>query len=163
LHPMKPAGTREFNYALRAVVRLADAKTRVTAADIADSTNIPVGTLRHILDTLRRANLVSAQPSRRGGFLLARPSDQITVLDVIEAFEGSLEVSECPFGYGPCIQARQCAVHATWESAWRALRGQLACCTVAGLAKQKFGVVPANTLDDLKNAPTQTHKPTRAR
>jgi Rrf2 family iron-sulfur cluster assembly transcriptional regulator len=159
---MKPTGTRELNYALRAMVRLADAKTRVTAADIANSTNIPPGTLRHILDRLRRAHLVSAQPSRQGGFLLARPSDQITVLDVVEAFEGSLEVSECPFGHGPCIQAGQCAMHSTWESAWRALRGQLACCTVAGLADQKFGVVPANTLHDLITSPTQTQTTIRA-
>lgn len=150
---MRPAGTREFDYGLRTMMQLASVGARVKAADIAGAGRIPEGTLRHVLQQLQRANLISALPSRTGGFTLARPPEQITVLDVAEALEGPLRVSECVFGLGPCAQADQCAVHRTWAAAWSAMRGELACATIADLVSGGGGGDPSSRGTDSPVAP----------
>lgn len=142
---MRPTAARELEYALRALVLLATVDERTRAADIARSCGIPPGTLRHVLDTLQRGTLVSAQPSRNGGYTLSRAASLITVLEVIEALEGPLEVSDCVFGLGKCVHVDRCALHATWESAWQAMSGRLACSTIADLVAHDAGQGPPVT------------------
>lgn len=86
-------------YALRAVVCMAeDPQTSKTAQHIAKITKVPVGYLSKILQQLARAGLARAQRGPNGGFVLSRPIDQITILDVINVIEPIQRIEQCPLG-----------------------------------------------------------------
>jgi Rrf2 family protein len=80
-------------YACRAVVELArreHAEEPVTAQTIAEHRSIPEKYLVHILLQLKRAGLVRSVRGAQGGYLLAKPADTVTLLDVIEAIDGPI-------------------------------------------------------------------------
>jgi Rrf2 family protein len=79
------------DYAVRAALELAAAEGEpVKGERLADAQDIPLQFLEHILLELKHARLVQARRGARGGYWLARPSDEITVADVIRAVEGPL-------------------------------------------------------------------------
>jgi Rrf2 family protein len=84
--------TAKADYAVRAAVELAAAATcePVKADHIAEAQKIPLNFLENILAELRRAGIVESRRGAAGGYLLARPPEEISVADVIRAVEGPL-------------------------------------------------------------------------
>jgi Rrf2 family protein len=82
--------TAKADYAVRAAVELAAAGDMVTADQIAQAQSIPVNFLENILRDLRRAGLIESRRGQSGGYLLARPAEEISIADVIRAVEGPL-------------------------------------------------------------------------
>jgi Rrf2 family protein len=83
--------TAKADYAVRAAVELAAAGTRtLTADEIAQAAGIPINFLENILAELRRGGIVQSRRGAAGGYLLARPADEIALADVIRAVEGPL-------------------------------------------------------------------------
>jgi Rrf2 family protein len=80
------------DYAVRAGVELAAAPDErpVKAERIANAQGIPLNFLENILGELRHAGIVRSQRGAEGGFMLARPPDQVTVADIMRAVEGPL-------------------------------------------------------------------------
>ncbi len=77
-------------YGLRAVVSLAAhyGKGPLQAREIASSQGVPVRYLELLLSQLRRARLVEATRGKNGGYILSKKPSEITVWDVVTAFEG---------------------------------------------------------------------------
>ncbi len=86
-------------YALRAVVCLADrgGKPMVTP-EIAAVTRAPAGYLSKVLQMLGRGGIVRSQRGLHGGFVLARPAADLTVLEVINAVDPVKRIHTCPLG-----------------------------------------------------------------
>lgn len=81
------------DYACRAMVELAkqhDPEGPVTAMYIAEARGIPDKYLVHILLQLKRAKLLTSVRGAQGGYLLGRPPDQITLLDIVQAIDGPI-------------------------------------------------------------------------
>ncbi len=80
--------SQTVEYALRAVVWLAQhpAAPRTTQ-QIAEATGVSASYLAKVLQSLARAGIVTGQRGLHGGFTLARPADELTVLDVADAAE----------------------------------------------------------------------------
>jgi Rrf2 family protein len=80
------------DYALRAAIELAalDADGPVKGEAIASAQDIPLRFLENILGDLRNAGVVESRRGVEGGYLLARPADQIALADVIRAVDGPL-------------------------------------------------------------------------
>jgi Rrf2 family protein len=79
------------DYAVRAAVELAAAGDEpVKGEALADSQNIPLQFLEHILLELKHARIVRARRGAKGGYWLAKPADEVTLADVIRAVEGPL-------------------------------------------------------------------------
>ena len=80
------------DYAVRALIEVARSEggSSVTADEVAEAQEIPRGFLLAILADLRRADIVRSQRGKAGGWLLARPTTDITVADVIRAVDGPL-------------------------------------------------------------------------
>jgi Rrf2 family protein len=122
--------TRRGDYVLRAATSLAGAwdgagtyrKTR----DIAEDMALPLSYTPQILGLLARARLAESKAGPTGGHRLARPPEDISVLEVIEAAEGPLTVERCPMRGGPCRWDEACAFHPTWSTATEAMRASLA-------------------------------------
>lgn len=87
-------------YALRAVVWLGNCPDgSLTSQEIADAANIPPRYASKVLQALGRAGLVHSQRGLHGGFWLARPTDELSVLDVICAVD-PIRRSVHPHGNG---------------------------------------------------------------
>jgi Rrf2 family transcriptional regulator, cysteine metabolism repressor len=84
-------------YGVRVMVELArrSGEGPVPLAEIAADDGLPLAYLEHLVARLRRAGLVDSRRGSRGGYLLARPSTDITMAEVVEALEGSIAPIEC--------------------------------------------------------------------
>lgn len=112
------------DYGLRALVDLAqhfDGGTPVQVKDIARRQGIPEEYLGQLMVGLRRAGLIHSVRGAAGGYLLARPPAEISVVEVLETLEGSLALvdglTERPQGRGPGAAIREL----WWESTQAAL------------------------------------------
>src|SRR5262245_46906388 len=86
-------------YALRAVVYLAaQGGEPRTAQQIAEVTRVPAGYLSKVMQALSRAGLVHSQRGLGGGFTLAVPPADLTVLDVVQAVDPIRRIKSCPLG-----------------------------------------------------------------
>ena len=116
--------TTKSPYAVRALtelVRLGEAAP-VPIGELARRREIPVQFLEGLFATLRRGGVLESQRGVKGGYSLARPADELTVLEVVELLEGSLGAGEA----GP-----------PWVAAVDALRAVLAETTIADLAERE--------------------------
>lgn len=80
------------DYAVRALLVLASQPDQqpMSGRAIAESQGMPVKFVENTLVELRNTGLVASRRGSGGGFMLARPADQITVADVIRAVDGPL-------------------------------------------------------------------------
>ncbi len=80
------------DYALRAAIELAahDSDRPLKGERIAQAQEIPLKFLENILVELRNAGIVMSKRGAEGGYLLARPAEEITVADVVRAVEGPI-------------------------------------------------------------------------
>lgn len=80
------------DYAVRAVAELAAAPDGgpVKGERLADSQDIPLQFLEHILLDLKHTGIVRARRGAKGGYWLAKPADEVSIADVIRAVEGPI-------------------------------------------------------------------------
>src|SRR5690242_10710520 len=67
----------------------------VSLAEIAERDGMPLAYLEHLVARLRKADLIDSRRGSRGGYLLGRPAEQITMAEVVEALEGAIAPIEC--------------------------------------------------------------------
>jgi Rrf2 family transcriptional regulator, cysteine metabolism repressor len=84
--------TTKSPYALSALVELhrLQASGPVPIAELARRREIPVQFLEQLFATLRRAGILRSQRGVKGGYTLARPASEVTVLDLVEVLDGPL-------------------------------------------------------------------------
>jgi Rrf2 family protein len=84
-------------YGVRVMVELArrDAGSPVSLSEIAEHDKLPLAYLEHLAARLRKAGLIDSKRGARGGYMLARPAEEITMAEVVEALEGSIAPIEC--------------------------------------------------------------------
>lgn len=131
--------TRKGDYALRAAIALAagwDSGGFRKADDVSRAMDIPRSYLPQVLSHLVDAGLVQGKAGREGGYRLTRSPSEVTVLDVVEAAEGSLASERCPIRSAPCRWENACAVHPTWVKVSEAVRDAMAASTLDQVAEE---------------------------
>jgi len=128
--------SRRGDYGVRVILDLATqpAGTSSPAHEIAQRQHIPNAFLGKIISQLAVAGLVDTRRGARGGVMLSRPPEQITLLEVVEALEGTITLNRCLVHAGACPLDSTCPVHDTWAQAQEALKNVLARTTFAELA-----------------------------
>jgi Rrf2 family protein len=127
--------TAKADYAVRAAVELAAlGDAPVSAERIAEAQAIPVNFLENILLDLRRAGIVESRRGAAGGYMLAKPAEEITLADVVRAVEGPLAsvrgISPDALEYeGSAAQLRE-----VWVALRSAVRSVLEHVTLADVA-----------------------------
>jgi Rrf2 family protein len=107
--------TRETDYAIRCVDYLSDKWGTVTMVDeISKGKCVPKSFLAKILQKLTKASIVKSYRGVKGGFELARPPKNITLLDVIEAIQGPVAMNVCALDEAMCDFSSSCAIHPVW-------------------------------------------------
>lgn len=86
------------------------------SAEIAEARHLSRVLVAKILTLLSSAKIVEGKPGPAGGYQLARPPGEISLLDVVNVFEDSEEKVMCPFGPGWCGVGEQCPLHDTFAS-----------------------------------------------
>jgi Rrf2 family protein len=130
-------------YALRAVVCLGTAPDHrpLTTHAIAEKTLVPAGYLSKVLQGLGRAGLVESQRGLRGGFVLARPLDEISVLDVINAVDPLKRIKRCPLGL-VAHGTRLCPLHRRLDEAIAQVESLFEGTSIAELLSEPSSSVP---------------------
>ena len=130
--------TRASDYAVRVMVHLAGlpAGQRSTRDQLAESSEVPEHFLSKILQTLTRSGLITSYRGAAGGFALAKPPESVTLLDVVEAMDGPIQLNVCVASGVGCCRQTWCPVHCVWAEAQNALTSVLRGATLARLASE---------------------------
>lgn len=125
------------DYAVRAMLDLARHRNGVPrkAREIAASMDIPPGFLRQVLAGLVAQGLLDSTAGPRGGYLLTRPPEEITLLDIIEPREHYRSPDRCVLRGGPCEWSEACPMHEAWSLAQSAFAESLDAVSLADLAE----------------------------
>lgn len=142
--------SKTADYAVRAALALAEAPDAnyVTIARVAEEMSLPRTFTPQVLGLLARAGIAESKAGRGGGYRLTRDARRITMLEVVEAAEGSFVNERCTMRGGPCRWDDRCAVHDTWVKAAEALRRSLAHTTLAKVARADMATASRTREED---------------
>jgi Rrf2 family protein len=120
-----------------------DPTASLPTARLAEYHGVPAAYLAKHLQAMSRAGILESVQGPRGGYRLARPAAEISVLDVVEAIDGRESAFRCAEirRRGPSARpAREyrvpCAIHSVMNRADEAWRDQLKQVSIAGLMQE---------------------------
>ena len=123
--------TSKSRYAVVAMAELARGGQRpIPIAQVAERREMPVQFLEQLFSTLRRAGLLQSQRGVKGGYTLARPAEEITVLEVVQALDGRVGEEAAEAG-------------GIWQEGVEALRDVFSRTTIADIARREADEVGA--------------------
>lgn len=151
--------TRKTDYTLIALSHLATSQGRVVSArEIASKYKVPLALLMNLLKLCAAHGLVESVRGARGGYRLGKPAEKITLVELVEAIEGPLKLSQChgltePTGgvqpgdkdSSPCQVGSCCPVRVAINNVHMRLQGFLSEMTIADVA-QMAATATANAL-----------------
>ena len=129
--------TRGTDYAVRLMVHLATLPegTKVPVAELARVGSAPETFISKLLQRLVRIGMLNSSRGTGGGFMLAIQPQNVTLLDVVEAIEGPLQLNLCLPGEQTCNRKSFCSVHPVWLEAQTALKNVLQGTSIEKLAR----------------------------
>jgi Rrf2 family cysteine metabolism transcriptional repressor len=117
--------TSKSRYAVVALAELARAgESPMPIGQVAERRGIPVQFLEQLFSTLRRAGILVSHRGAKGGYTLARPADQINVLEVVQALDGVVGQEGKEAG-------------GIWEEGVESLRATFRSTTIADIARRE--------------------------
>lgn len=120
-------------YALRAMVYLAQEPDRShTNQQIALSTRVPIGYLAKVLQNLSKAGLITSRRGLGGGFALARPAEEITIYEVVQAVDPIPRITSCPLKL-KAHRDKLCPLHQRLDNAWELVEQSFRSTTLADI------------------------------
>lgn len=149
--------TRRGDYAVRAALCLARSwgtERYLKTREVAAAMELPPSYTPQVLRLLSTAGLAEARAGREGGYRLASPPEEISLLAVVEGAEGRFLLERCILRGGPCHWEWACAVHVAWGTAVEACRESLRRTTLADLvaADQRLVEDPSSAGQDAHGA-----------
>ncbi len=133
--------SKTAEYALRAVASLAAGGQKALSADVlAEKTKVPRRFLTRVLQDLVSEGLVDSRSGPGGGYVLAHPMDDLTILDVINAVAPLERINACPLGLKS--HKSLCPLHAELDRAYAATEAGFAAVTIAQLLESTSSIVP---------------------
>ena len=126
-------------YAMRILVDLAENQndSYITLKEIAERQEISEKYLEIIVKDLVRGKVIKGLRGKGGGYRLARPADEINVLEILQLMEGTLAPVAClGDGAKPCPRASICRTLPLWEGLDKVICAYLSGFTVQDLMKK---------------------------
>ena len=131
MHISKTSG-----YAVHALISIGNAEEQTCfVRDIAKGTGLKKPYLAKIINQLVHRGFLVAKRGYHGGVALARPPEQISLLQVVQALEGEGWRHSCLFGLEACPGLRQCPAHAVWQEMQDKVEKLLRSATLAEVMK----------------------------
>ena len=134
--------TRQADYAIRAVLYVSKLgqNQRAATSQIAQEENIPPSFLAKIISQLSIAGLLQTSRGARGGVMLARSAEEITLLDVVESIDGPIALNECVNDTTACSFSGECPLRPIWCDAQDELVNRLRSTNFAQFAVKSIAI-----------------------
>ena len=128
--------SKTTSYALTTLSFLADhAQEKYSAKKLHEILEIPWPYLRQLLTNLSKSGFVKSIQGRNGGFVLMKPTQEITLAQIIDSVEGLEVFGTCIMGFRECPFDHKCAMHETWSETRENILNVLSNTTLAQLKK----------------------------
>jgi FeS assembly SUF system regulator len=127
----------------------------LSAAELADQSGLETPTVSKLLKPLAQAGLVEGLRGVHGGYRLSRDAAGITLIEIVEAMEGPLAMTECSQHDSHCGIAQQCSARANWRLINDVVADALRGVTLAQMLRSP------STSDDTRRRPIAVRVATR--
>ena len=134
--------TAQADYAvvmMSAAARHCGVSGRLNATILAEETGLPLPTVQKLVSRLSAAGLIESARGTGGGFALARPAEDISLADIVEAVEGPIAMTACVESGDDrhdCALESNCRVRPHWGAVNGVIRGALAGVSLTSLARE---------------------------
>jgi Rrf2 family iron-sulfur cluster assembly transcriptional regulator len=123
-----------------------------SSREICEQENIPPSFLGKVFLPLCRCRMLRSLRGTGGGYELAVPPDQIRLLAIVQAIDGS-QLDNCVLEDHPCGDPCECLLHPIWAACREQFVDYLKCTTVADLARMRKSThVPIANADETREA-----------
>ena len=114
-------------YGVRLMLDLAlhEAEGPVRLGSVAQRQGIGIKYLEQIIIDLKWADYVKTVRGPKGGHMLTRPPEEITVGEIVELLEGGLKLVRCTLYPEECVRSGHCVTRILWMEATEAIRERL--------------------------------------
>lgn len=107
--------SKTTEYALRILSYMSLDENRLyTANDLFEKLQIPFRYLRKQMNFLKKQGLLVSIQGKQGGYLIAKPLNEISLMDIVEATDELKNENLCFFGFQECPLTNRCAMHEKW-------------------------------------------------
>ena len=132
----------KIRVALRIMVQIAGetGERPVFSRRIAATQEISEPYVDQILLPLRTHGLLTSVRGRSGGYRLARPAKEITLLDVVEAVEGEVQLVDCLGNPKNCKRSPRCVTRETWQMITENMKRDMRSVNLADLSARQASV-----------------------
>lgn len=127
--------TRQADYALRLMIAVGGLPhgKKISTAAVAEQENIPLPFLAKIVSHLALNGLLKTERGTHGGVSLGRPSDRISMLDIIEAIDGTVALNTCVLDPESCEFSVSCPTCEVFSRVQQKLNSELKSVTLTQL------------------------------
>lgn len=108
----------------------------VQVGSIAKRQDISVKYLEQLIIPLKKAHYIKSVRGPKGGHMLSRPPEEITVGEVVDLLEGGVNLADCIKHPDICLRHDTCVTRAIWEEATEAMHEKLDSITLAEMMKR---------------------------
>jgi len=111
----------------------------VQIGSIAKRQDISVKYLEQLIIPLKKANYIQSVRGPKGGHMLSKSLDEITVGEIVELLEGGINLSDCIANPDVCERHESCLTRAIWEEATDAMHERLHSVTLSEMVQKTRG------------------------
>ena len=115
-------------------------KGPVRIGEIAKRQDMPVKYLEQLIIPLKQSNFIKSVRGPKGGHMLARPPEEITVGQIVKVLESGIELTDCIENPGECERSGRCLTRIIWEDASKAMYDNLNSITLSKMLEMEKSV-----------------------
>ena len=121
---------------MRALIYMAKTPGRVVPAqELTDKLGMPRAFSRRILQVLSREGILESVKGKGGGFILRKPTKEVHVLDLMQAFQGNVKLLSCVLQKDVCPNIRTCPLRSRMRNLEKHVLSEFRSMTIASLLK----------------------------
>ena len=113
----------------------------VQIATIAKRQGVSVKYLEQLIIPMKKSNFIKSFRGPRGGHILSRPPEEITVGEIVNVLEGGIALSECVAREDSCGRSNSCLTRVVWEEATKAMYDKLNSLTLLDLIEKDAKII----------------------
>jgi len=135
--------TRAADYAVRVMIQLTEPDSeRISLPALARATGAPNSFLSKVLQALARAGFITSRRGQAGGFRATARGRAASMLEVIEAIDGEINLNICLVSGRGCARKTHCAAHPVWVRAQHAMLEVLSSASIEEMAAPPRAALP---------------------
>jgi len=114
----------------------------LSASELAELAGLEPPTVSKLLKLMAQADLVAGFRGTRGGYRLARAAAEITLIEIVEAMEGPLAITECSLDHSQCGIFHRCGIRTGWRQINDVISDALRAVSLADMAREHVFIPP---------------------